>query len=109
MTVIALVPAAGRGERLGLGMPKFWVDVDGRPLLWHAVRALSEAGVDRIVVAVGVGDTEAAAALLGRRVWVVEGGALRVASVRAALDVALTTGSAEVILVHDAAGAFMPD
>src|SRR4051794_28543401 len=98
MTVIALVPAVGRGERLGLGMPKFWVDVDGRPLLWHAVRALSEAGVDRIVAPVGAGERGAAAAWLGPELLVVEGGPDRAAPVRAALDVALTTGSAEVIL-----------
>ena len=53
MTVVALVPAAGRGERLGLGIPKAWVEVDGRPLVWHAVRNLLDAGVDRVVVAVG--------------------------------------------------------
>jgi 2-C-methyl-D-erythritol 4-phosphate cytidylyltransferase / 2-C-methyl-D-erythritol 2,4-cyclodiphosphate synthase len=109
MTVVALVPAAGRGERLGLGVPKAWVEVDGRPLLWHAVRSLSDAGVDRIVVAVGAGEMAAAAALLGPDVLVVEGGADRVASVRAALDAALATGSSEVVLVHDAARAFMPD
>src|ERR1044072_7299562 len=33
MSVVALVPAAGRGERLGYGMPKALVPVNGVPLL----------------------------------------------------------------------------
>jgi len=45
----AIVPAAGRGERLGPGEPKALRELAGQPLLVHAVRALSEA-VDLILV-----------------------------------------------------------
>src|SRR5439155_1276044 len=37
MSVVALVPAAGRGERLGGSVPKALVPVRGEPLLVHAV------------------------------------------------------------------------
>ena len=41
MRIAALVPAAGRGERLGPGTPKALRLLGGAPLLVHAVRALS--------------------------------------------------------------------
>ena len=112
MTVVALVPAAGRGERLGLGLPKAWAEVDGLPLIWHAVLRLREAGVDEVWVAVGSAEYDDARALFGPPVHVVVGGADRVASVRLALESAMNAASratpVDVILVHDAARAFVP-
>ena len=66
MTVIAVVPAAGTGERLGAAVPKAFVRVGGRELLLHAVDRLFGAGVDRIVVAVSADQLESARALLRR-------------------------------------------
>ena len=106
MTVVALVPAAGRGERLGLGIPKAFALVGSRPLLVHAVTRLREAGVDQVVVAVGAGEFSEACELLGDTATVVVGGSDRVASVRAALEHA--DPAAAALLVHDAARAFVP-
>ena len=107
MSVVALVPAAGSGERLGADVPKAFVTVGGRALLLHAVDRLLAAGVDRVVVAVPGGQQAFAEELLGGRASVVVGGADRVASVSAALAVA--GEDAEVILVHDAARSFAPE
>jgi hypothetical protein len=50
--VAVIVPAAGRGERLGPGAPKALRFLDGSPMLLHAVRALAASrAVDHIVVA----------------------------------------------------------
>lgn len=106
MTVVALVPAAGRGERLGLGVAKAFVVVGGAPLLVHAVRRLLEAGVDQVVVAVGPAELDVARSLLAGQALVVLGGTDRVSSVRAAL--AAADANADVVLVHDAARAFVP-
>ncbi len=106
MTVVALVPAAGRGERLGLGIPKAFARVGSSTLLEHAVRRLREAGVEQVVVAVAADDVDRAETLLAGLADVVVGGADRVASVRAALQHA--SPAADVILVHDAARAFVP-
>jgi len=91
----ALVVAAGRGERLGLGGPKAFVRLGGRPMVeWslEALRAVDE--VERIVVALPPG-VHAPAGTTG-----VVGGEQRSHSVRAALAEA---GDADVVLVHDAA------
>jgi 2-C-methyl-D-erythritol 4-phosphate cytidylyltransferase len=90
-------------------MPKAFVPLLGRPLLWHCVQGLLAAGcVDLVVVAVGAQYRDQAATALadaGRRVRIVTGGAQRSDSVRRALD---SVPDAEVALVHDAARCLTP-
>jgi 2-C-methyl-D-erythritol 4-phosphate cytidylyltransferase len=94
---------------LAAGMPKAFVPLLGRPLLWHCVQGLLAAGcVDLVVVAVGAQYRDQAATALadaGRRVRIVTGGAQRSDSVRSALD---SVPDAEVVLVHDAARCLTP-
>ncbi|UTI66521.1 2-C-methyl-D-erythritol 4-phosphate cytidylyltransferase [Paraconexibacter antarcticus] len=94
MGPVALIVAAGRGERLGSDGPKAFVRCGGRPMLEWSVDAFRAAGVERIVVALPAG-YEAPAGCIG-----VSGGAERSHSVRAALGAA---GDPAVVLVHDAA------
>ena len=106
--VTALVPAAGRGVRLGADVPKAFVALCGRSLLWRAVHGLLESGcIDEVVVAVAAEDAgHAADALAGvDRVRFVTGGAQRSDSVRAALD---AVPGIDVVLVHDAARCLTP-
>jgi NDP-sugar pyrophosphorylase family protein len=54
--VKAVVLAAGKGTRMREitdSIPKPMVDVGGRPMLWHVLRALSGAGVDEAAIIVG--------------------------------------------------------
>ena len=37
----ALIPAAGSGSRMGAALPKQYLEIAGRPLLYHALRALA--------------------------------------------------------------------
>ncbi|MEA2266237.1 MAG: 2-C-methyl-D-erythritol 4-phosphate cytidylyltransferase [Solirubrobacteraceae bacterium] len=91
---VALVVAGGRGERLGSDRPKAFVILAGRPMLDWSVAALREvAAIDQIVVALPPGE-EAPAGCLG-----VPGGAVRAASVAAAL----AASDGDPVLVHDAA------
>jgi 2-C-methyl-D-erythritol 4-phosphate cytidylyltransferase/2-C-methyl-D-erythritol 2,4-cyclodiphosphate synthase len=113
--VVALVPAAGSGERLGASVPKAFVTVAGRSLLAHAVERLLAAGVDDVVVAVPADQVVAAREALAGTATVVVGGADRTASVAAALaaagpgdGVASPDDQADIVLVHDAARAFAP-
>ena len=90
---VALLVAAGSGERLGASGPKAFVMLAGRPMLEWSVAALRAAGLSEIVVALPEGEA-APEGCAG-----VPGGATRSASVRAALTAA---GEGDVV-VHDAA------
>jgi 2-C-methyl-D-erythritol 4-phosphate cytidylyltransferase len=95
---VALLVAAGRGERLGADGPKAFVMLAGRPMLEWSLDALRAVeAIERIVVALPAG-AEAPAGTLG-----VTGGAERSHSVRAALAAAGDGPDDEPILVHDAA------
>ena len=92
---VALILAAGSGERLRAGRPKALVELAGRPLLEWSIEALRELdGLARIVVAMPPG------ARAPEGVLAVDGGASRSDSVRRALAVA---GEGDPVLVHDAA------
>ncbi len=112
MSVAAIVPAAGRGERLGPGQPKALRELGGVPMLVHAVRALSRARlVDLVVVAAppdGVGSVKSLLALheIGAEVSVVAGGEERQDSVARALEA--LPPDADIVLVHDAARPLAP-
>ncbi|OZD04173.1 MULTISPECIES: 2-C-methyl-D-erythritol 4-phosphate cytidylyltransferase [Nocardiaceae] len=104
--VVALVPAAGKGLRLGHDEPKAFVCLGTDSLLKRSVDGLRASGaVDRIVVIVPVDLLDAARGLVGDDVTVVAGGRERTDSVRAGLAV---IGGASVVLVHDAARALTP-
>jgi 2-C-methyl-D-erythritol 4-phosphate cytidylyltransferase len=91
---VALLVAAGSGERLGSDRPKAFVVLAGRPMLEWSVDALRAAGIDKIVVAIPAGEA-APEGCIG-----VEGGATRSDSVRHALAAAPPD---DAVIVHDAA------
>jgi len=108
VTTTALIVAAGKGERLGGGMPKQFRLLGGKPVLRWAVESLiRHPGVRTARVVVGQGQQErATAALAGLDVGpLIEGGVERADSVRAGL--AAVEGDA--VLVHDAARPFCPE
>ena len=105
MTTTALIVAAGKGERLGGGVPKQYRLLGGKPVLRWAVEALlGHSGIRGISVVIGQGqEALAAAALEGLPVGpMIEGGAERADSVRAGLDAI----GGDAVLVHDAARPF---
>lgn len=105
-----IVPAAGRGERLGPGAPKALRTLAGQPILLHAVRNLATArDIDLIVVAVPEDSVEESRALLAGidlPIIIVSGGETRQDSVARAL-LALPA-EVDVVLVHDAARPLVP-
>jgi 2-C-methyl-D-erythritol 4-phosphate cytidylyltransferase len=106
---VAVVPAAGWGERLGAGVPKAFFHLDGRTLVERAVSGLLESGVvDRVVVAVPADLTDQAKLILGREAIVVAGGANRSESVGRALAAFAEAEDPNFVLVHDAARALTP-
>lgn len=105
--VIAVVPAAGSGERLAAGIPKAFCEIAGRTLLERAVAGLLESGVvDHVVVAVPADRINEAKRVLAGQATVVAGGPDRTRSVDLAL--AALPVAAAYVLVHDAARALTP-
>ena len=110
--VAALVPAAGRGERLGPGAPKAIREIAGSPMLVYAVKALAASPVVDVVVVAAPSDyREDVGSLLqpqefSAEVFVVAGGESRSESVARAL-IALPD-DVDVVLVHDAARPLVP-
>ncbi|MFY9920895.1 MAG: 2-C-methyl-D-erythritol 4-phosphate cytidylyltransferase [Mycobacterium sp.] len=106
MSTVAVVPAAGSGERLAAGAPKAFVNLCGRPMLEHALDGLRNSGVvDAVVVAVPPNRTDEAKLVFGGDAVIVAGGSDRTESVMLALA---AVGDAEFVLVHDAARALTP-
>jgi 2-C-methyl-D-erythritol 4-phosphate cytidylyltransferase/2-C-methyl-D-erythritol 2,4-cyclodiphosphate synthase len=107
VTTTALIVAAGKGERLGGGLPKQYRLLGGKPVLrWAAEAILRHPAVRDLRVVIGQGQHEiASAALKGLRLGsLIEGGAERADSVRAGLDQV----EGDAVLVHDAARPFCP-
>jgi 2-C-methyl-D-erythritol 4-phosphate cytidylyltransferase len=106
-----VIPAGGRGLRMGGGVPKQFRDWGGRPLLEATVRAFLEPGMpalDGIVLAVPEERLEQARSWrFGPPLRVVIGGDTRQESVGLALD-ALDAGPAAKVMIHDAVRPFPP-
>ncbi|HSN20413.1 MAG TPA: 2-C-methyl-D-erythritol 4-phosphate cytidylyltransferase [Usitatibacter sp.] len=107
--ILAVVPAAGQGTRIGDPVPKQYVPVAGRPMMFHALAALAKVSrIERIFPVLAPGDPHWArhdGSALGAKVEpLFAGGGSRAQSVLNALD-ALEGQAAkdDWILVHDAA------
>ncbi len=61
-TCLAIVLAAGEGKRMRSALPKVLAPIAGLPMIAHAVKAVREAGADRVAVVVGPGREDVAAA-----------------------------------------------
>ncbi|MCX5720982.1 MAG: 2-C-methyl-D-erythritol 4-phosphate cytidylyltransferase [Nitrospirae bacterium] len=110
--VIALVPAAGRGLRMGGSTPKQFLALGGEPLIIQSLLALQAAAVvDQIILAVPSADIDycqreiVAKHRFTKVTKVVAGGAERQDSVRHAL--AEVPSGTEIVLVHDAVRPFL--
>ncbi len=106
--MFALIPAAGRGSRAAAGEPKQYAMLAGRPMLWHAIRAVCVPPVQSVFVVLAPGDRTFAShdwsAYEGRLEPLYCGGASRRDSVHNGLLATLGDMDAgDWVLVHDAA------
>lgn len=97
---IALIVAAGKGERVGGDTPKQFLPLAGLSLVEHSRRALAaHPGIDRVVTVVAAGNE----ALVEGQTAI--GGATRRESVLNGLE---AIGAARRVLIHDAARPIVP-
>jgi len=105
----ALIPAAGTGSRLGAALPKQYLEIAGRPLLYHALLVLAQhPRIEQVFVVLAQGDDQFARydwRELGERITPLFcGGETRAASVFNGLLAARDAISGnDWVLVHDAA------
>ena len=109
---VAIVPAAGRGLRMGGAVPKQFLAIGGLPLVVHSLRVLqAAASVDTIVLAVPQSDIAYCQTEIVKEhgfskvTKVVAGGPERQDSVRLALTA--VGNEADIVLVHDAVRPFL--
>jgi 2-C-methyl-D-erythritol 4-phosphate cytidylyltransferase len=113
MKASAIIVAAGSGTRLGAEVPKAYVELRGRSLLWYSLRTIGAVAaiVEAVVTVPFTMEAQARAEVRQAReagleipVKITVGGAERQDSVRIALG--LTSAEAELVIVHDAARPF---
>lgn len=107
-----MVPAAGRGHRMGTHTPKQYLMLGGLPLLVHSLRVLEDSeAISAVVLATPQADLDYCRQDIIARYGfkkvrqVVAGGAERQDSVR--LGLAAAGSEAEIVLVHDAVRPFL--
>lgn len=104
----ALLPAAGVGARMGIDHPKQYLEIHGRPMIWHAIRAFEEHGaITRVYVVISREDgwwDDYDWSGFARLTVLRCGGATRAESVLNGLQAMAPDVSGEDwVLVHDAA------
>ena len=105
--VWCVVPAAGRGTRVGAQLPKQYLPLAGQPLLWHTLRRLAvQPQLAGLLVVLAAADAHwpGWTTCNGQPVLTTIGGAERCDSVLAGLEALPDSVRAEdFVLVHDAA------
>ena len=105
MKKIAVIVAGGKGQRMGAGIPKQFLLLEGKPLLWYSINAFLEAYEDMQIVVVLPEDylekgREIVADLSFNKIHFTFGGATRFHSVKNGLQVLDMNNS--IVFVHDA-------
>ena len=102
----AVIPAAGKGLRLGGDIPKQYLTLNGLPLLSHTLRRVLALNPQRVILVVSEDDTFWREVPEAESCEVVHGGMTRAESVLngiLALDEAADSDQTDWVVVHDAA------
>ncbi len=112
MRTVAIVPAAGSGNRMGGGLCKQYLSLDGIPILVRTLKVFEQCPlVDALLVVVppqdldGVRDAVLAPWKLKKVAGIIPGGKERQDSVRAGLEA--LAPDADIVVIHDAVRPFI--
>lgn len=105
MKITAIILAAGNGSRMNSNVKKQYIELLGKPVLWHVVHAFQKSSVDEIVIVTGEKEIEYCKTLVAENGFdkvskIIAGGAERYNSVYNGL---CTIENAEYVLIHDGA------
>lgn len=102
----AIVLAAGRGNRMHSEVPKQFLELRGKPVLYYSLSAFEESRVDDVVLVTGKQDIDYCKKNIIEKYdfhkvkYIVEGGTERYWSVKNGLSV---VNDSDYVLIHDAA------
>ncbi len=110
MKINGVIVAAGSGSRMGAGMNKVYMELEGEAVLKHTVKAMANSGCfDKLVIVTGLEDIERCSILLADidiDFTVCLGGATRQESVYLGL---LASGECDYVAIHDGARALVTE
>ena len=104
--IAAIVLAAGEGKRMGSGIPKQYMLIKSRPLVYYALKAFEESAVDEVILVTGEDEIDYCKEYIVDRYHfnkvkkIVPGGWERYASVYFGLE---AIEDADYVLIHDGA------
>jgi 2-C-methyl-D-erythritol 4-phosphate cytidylyltransferase len=104
--VSAIVLAAGEGKRMGSGIPKQYMLIKSRPLVYYALKAFEHSPVDEVILVTGKEEIQYCRKYIVEKYGfrkvskIVAGGSERYASVYQGL---CAVGQADYVLIHDGA------
>ena len=108
MAVAGIVLAGGKGSRMQSDVPKQYMELLGKPLLYYALKAFEDSDIEQVVLVTAEGEEEYCRKELVERFGftkvtaIVAGGAERYASVWNGLK-SLKDREPEYVLIHDGA------
>ena len=107
MKTAAVILAAGKGSRMQADIPKQYLTVSGRPLIYYALRTFQNSFIDEIILVVSPGDIAYCRGEIVEKygfdkvVQIVEGGDQRYHSVCNGLHA--VNPETEYVFIHDGA------
>ena len=108
--IVAIVLAAGTGKRMQSNIPKQYLMLQDKPVLYYSLKTFEESNVDEIILVVGKDDIEYCHEEIVDKynfkkvTKIIEGGAERYHSVYNGLN---AIGYADYVLIHDGARPFI--
>ena len=106
MKTVAIVLSGGSGRRMNSDIPKQYMDLLSKPVIYYSLAAFDKSRVDEIVLVVGKGDIPyvrdevLAPFAFGKKIIFTEGGRERADSVLSGLT---ACSDADYVLIHDGA------
>ena len=109
----AIVLAGGKGKRMGSDVPKQYMTVCGRPLLYYTLKAFEESFIEKVYVVCAKGDEKFCRQEFVEKYGFTKicgitcGGCERYHSVWQGLEYVKQQGGTEVVFIHDGARPFV--
>lgn len=108
MSIPYIIVAGGKGKRLGANIPKQYVEINHKPIIFYTIKELVDLGVNRFIIAMDLNYMDYLDYLLkdlGIEVTYVQGGNTRFESVQNGLS--LLNKEDIIVAIHDSVRPFM--